>query len=120
MPDYNSILVLLFLGAVGALAVGGLMKVFGEKPAFQIILGGVALLLPPLADCVAEEWRVSDDAEVWIAVASGAIGWICLGFYRSSHPFGKWMLFAFYPILVWIAAGIVDIAINGFHVFRGF
>jgi hypothetical protein len=120
VPDYNSILVLLFLGATGALMVGGLMKVFGEKPAFRIVLGGIAILLPPLADCLAEEWRMSSDAAGWISLASGAVGWICLGFYRSTNRVGKWTLFAFYPILVWITAGIVDISINGFHVFRGF
>jgi hypothetical protein len=115
-PAYSSILVALFVGAMGVMAVGGLMKVFGEKRAYRITLASIAILLPPLAASLAFNWRLSDDATNVVLLGGGAIGWICLGFYPSSHRFGKWTLFLFYPLLVWIAIALVYISVNGFHI----
>jgi hypothetical protein len=89
----------------------------GVEP--RVIVCALAILVPPfVAFLVLNAVRsggLSEDAASYLLLGGCAIGWTCLGFFKTPRRVAKWIWFAFYPLLAWITVGVVDLSVNGFH-----
>jgi len=74
-----------------------------------VILAAVAVLLPPFTCILTGGWGLSLNVENWLALISGVTGWTCLAFYPSGNRLGKWSLFTFYPLIVWLMLGVFEV-----------
>ena len=109
-------LLVLFFGTITLLVVWGLVAGLGVEP--RVIVGGLAILFPPLVAYLAlsavHAGALTENDAGSITLGGCAVGWTCLGFFRTPRRVGKWIWFGFYPALAWTHGGkAMDIAVNG-------
>lgn len=117
MSLYDGTLLVVFFGTITLFVLWGLIAGLGVEP--RILVCWLAILIPPLVAYQAltaeHAGDLTEDHAGSITLAGCAIGWACLGFFRTPRRVGKWIWFAFYPGLAWMMVAAMDLLVNGFH-----